>query len=394
MLLIKLTFFIVPVIAFLANIFQVFNVPEIIISIIPPFLLFCSLFFNKSKNITIAPFSKVILFIFYAYILLSTIYTLLTLDSSEMKHVVIAMLSFSICIWAVISKHLSRERFSENFFILIKGILLVAVVYLILVIPILLTYEGSSGWAFVSMNILPKRNDISLFFVVGLSAVIFLDFGLSKMNFIFASSVLALASLLTFSRSSYLCLAILLIFVVVKRKNKILNISLILIMLTPIFMIKDNPISNRFEYTFNSGEQGKSGLDNSTTTRISTWSHSFDRAAESPIFGIGHGKSPYWNTVLYGKYGASILFAHNYYITQLFQLGIIGFILSLLFFLMPLSMTNRLSSGEALFVKSIVLIFLIMSLTGEPMYGYSKYVFLFVYCSLLNGYRNIKFLHN
>ena len=253
--------------------------------------------------------------------------------------------------------------------------------FLLFCIPILLI-NGSKAWAFISMNVIPNRNDSSIIMLIALSALFFLNTFNSVMLRIVFSSIIVISILLTFSRSAYLCVAALVLFYSI-RSGHFLRYSVLIGCVAILLIFTDNPISDRLFYTFESGNVGK--YDDSTSLRFQIWDYALSKFSENPVFGVGFGKGPFFDTLLDAKYSNSILYAHNYYITQLYQLGIIGFSLSLLtFFYMAKSALGYISS-HCSFIISIVIIFSVASFSGEPLYGYPKYVFFVIYCLLMNN---------
>ena len=160
-----------------------------------------------------------------------------------------------------------------------------------------------------------------------------------------------------------------------------------IIVIILIISIDGNPIANRLEYTFAGSAEGE--YDDSTSLRVVIWDHALNLAFENPIFGVGHGRSPFWNSDYVGEHAAHIIFAHNYFITQFFQLGVIGLLLTFSVFAMVPVMAKRLPASEKNFVISTLILFLIMSMSGDPMYGYSKFIFILLYSALLNSIATI-----
>lgn len=383
MILVKLTLVLLPFIAFLSNYFKVNNLPEGVLMLTPTFLLLFSLILPTKHRTQSAITPRIVISAFFTYIFVSSMYVVLDTPEAGIKPILVQGVSYAICIWLLVSNHMNREKLTQNFLLYCKSIAIVAVIYILFVIPILLAHEGGRGWAFVSTELLPNRNDMSLFFLVGLCGFVFLEFQISKQLKLAAALTLVLALLLTFSRSSYISLFVLSIYFIFNSKHKFWMLAAMLIAFILIISIEGNPIINRLEYTFSNSSQGQ--YDDSTSLRVTIWEHALKLGFENPVFGVGHGRSPFWNSEYSGEHAGHILFAHNYFITQFFQLGIVGLLLTFAIFLMLLAMAKQLPKSEKYFVYSTVILFLIMSISGDPMYGYSKFIFILLYSSLLNS---------
>lgn len=387
---IKLTIVLLPFITFLSNYFRLHNLPEGILMVFPSLLLLASLVFKPTVKTHSQVTPRIIIALLLTYTYFSGLVVIFTEPELGIKPVLVQGVSFSLCLWLLVSNHLSRESLSKDLLLFCKSTAVVALLYVLIVIPVLLSYGGGRGWAYVSTDILPNRNDLSLFFLVALCGFIFLDTKWSKLKTALVSSVVVVALLLTFSRSSYSSLFLISIFVMINSKYRIWVALLMVFVVLGIFLIEGNPVLNRLEYTFG----GNSGtLDDSTSLRVVIWEHALQLAYENPVFGVGHGRSPFWGSNAVDAHGDSIIYAHNYFITQFFQLGLVGVILTLAVFGMLLYMANFLPKPEKHFIQSVVIIFLAMSISGDPMYGYSKFIFLILYSALLNRQYKLHQMH-
>lgn len=381
--LVKLTLMLLPFLALLSNYFKIHQLPEGVLMLTPVCLLLLSLGFPTKYRTQSATTPRIIITLFFSYIFFSSLYVVLDTPELGIKPVLVQGLSFSLCLWILISNHLNKENLTRYFSLYCQSTFVIAIIYILIVIPVLLSHSGGRGWAFVSTEVLPNRNDMSLFFLVALCGFVFLDFKISRKLKLIAIAVIVVALFLTFSRSSYLSLFLLSFYFILKSKHRMGMIFAFIVVIILITSIDGNPIVNRLEYTFAGSTEGE--YDDSTSLRVVIWDHALNLAFENPIFGVGHGRSPFWDSDYVGEHAAHIIFAHNYFITQFFQLGIIGLLLTFFVFAMVPVMAKRLPAGERNFVIATLTLFLIMSMSGDPMYGYSKFIFILLYSTLLNS---------
>lgn len=375
----QLFLFVLPVIVFLANIFSVNGWPEGILTLVLCALMMMSVFANRRAayvRVDITP--KIVLTLLPLYTLISASLVLPVSSDAGFKQFSLLLLSLYFVLWLLLCKCFVADQVERNFHYFCGGVLLVSIVYLLLVASILVGGYSSRVWAEVSNNLLPKRNDISIFLLAGLCGYVFLDFGYStRTKAIFCFLIIA-AILFTFSRSAYLALLVVLAYFMIRAGNRKIILALLVIVGLYVFYSSGNPVLDRISYTFD-----EDGFDDSTSGRVEVWWLALSLAGDSPVFGVGAGRSPYWGASDYGLYGESIKYAHNYFITQLYQLGMIGFGLTVTMFWMYVHMASRLPSGPRSFATSVLLVIVVVSLTGEPMYGYGQYLFAIIYASMM-----------
>lgn len=372
--------FFMPIIAFLSNVFSVNNLPEGILAMLLLLLLVASLIDNqRSGRVKVNFAGKLMVSALLIYTMFSASYVFMVDSDVDIKRLTLLLLSFSGCIWFILSSCFVRDQIELNFHAFCKGVMLVSIVYLFMVATVFMESYSGRSWAVISNNTLPKRNDISLFFLVGLCGYFFLDFGLTLRQKSIACTIVAMAIIFSFSRSAYLALLAATIYFTIKSKRKVWLV-LVLAACSVLFLrFEDNPVLDRIQYTYSDD-----GYDDSTSGRIIAWQYAINLAEKSPVFGVGSGRSPFWDSNENALHGSSLKFAHNYFITQLYQLGIVGLVLTLLMFLMFLILAKKLEVGAAQFSFSVLMCFIIMSISGEPMYGYSQYIFLALYSALIN----------
>lgn len=374
----KLFLVLLPIIVISSNYFTVNNLPQGVLSLFITLYLLMLIFkgestaFKNKKQLSL-------FFLLGAYTFISSLIVVFNSFESELISVVVPIINFIPFIWVMLSKNYYREDLTNNSITFAKSVFTISVLYVSIALPVLAS-EGSRGWAIISIEYLPNRNDVSIFFLVGFSAFVFLDSKLSKIKKQLVLGVILISILLTFSRSAYASLFFLVIYLIFTNEHRFKYLFLFLGVFSLLYFI-DNPISDRFLYTFESGSTGQ--YDDSTSLRIIIWGSALDNFLNNPILGVGAGVTPFVNTDYFIPLGSSILYAHNYYITQLYQLGIIGFLLTLSVFISFYSLTKFVNEDERKFSVSILIIFLVSSLSGEPLYGFSKMIFMFTYLSLL-----------
>ena len=375
-----------PTLVFVSNIFVANGMAEITFTLAPIFLLFASILASKGQRVAKGKYELYIYLILQVYLFVSGFFVIYDTqnDGIASKNLILNIINFAPCVWFLFTKDFTINNYHQNIQLFTKGVIFVSAVYITIVIPILIL-EGERSWAYVSMHILPNRNDISIFFLVGLSGLLFIESNYSQSKWLIYVLITVTALLLTFSRSSYLCLVIVLIYYFYNMKNRAGYIGFIVCIASVaiLFMfVGNNPVVDRLMYTFESGTQGN--YDDSTTLRITIWEYAKDHFLDNPIFGIGFQRSPFWHTDLNSIYGEKVLFGHNYFISQLYQLGVVGVLLTMLIFHSFLISIKRVSFTEQKFSFAVLAIFLSASMFGEPLYGYSKYIFMIIYCSLIS----------
>ena len=164
MILVRLTLLLLPFIALLSNYFKIHQLPEGILLLTPIGLLLLSLGFPTKYRTQSAATPRVIITLFFTYIFFSSLYVVLDTPGLGVKPILVQGLSFSLCIWLLVSNHLNKENLTRYFSIYCQSTFVIACIYILIVIPVLLSHSGGRGWAFVSTEVLPNRNDMSLFF--------------------------------------------------------------------------------------------------------------------------------------------------------------------------------------------------------------------------------------
>lgn len=232
-----------------------------------------------------------------------------------------------------------------------------------------LTEAGVRGWARVSTEVSANRNSVAPIYVIALSAIMFLPLELRRTWKLACGGIILVALLLLFSRSGYVALAIpLLLALRAGAAARLATIPLLAIAALAL-VVPGSPIADRIDYTFEG--HGANTLDDSAETRIEIWQAAIRDFEDNPFFGSGSGKSP---LPFYDVRRSDILYDHNYFLTQLSQLGLIGFAITLAMFGCFLGYAVQQPGTEKYFALSFVLTVMVSSLTGEPLYGLVAYL--------------------
>ena len=249
---------------------------------------------------------------------------------------------------------------------LIYGSAVAALVGSVLTFIVIGQSVNPRGWAQASMEISANRNDFSLIYLIALAALLFMPTKIFPMLRVALIWLLVLGVLLAFSRSSYAALAVLMLAsAIVRRERRLVPIAL-LFAAGAAALIEGNPIQDRIAYTF-SGRGGFS-LDDSSRLRMLIWQSALRTFAANPVFGAGSGASPMPEVAL-------ITYAHNYYLTQLAQLGLVGFLLTLGMMVRFFREAARQVRPVAIFLILSLVILNVASITGDPLYGWSLNIF-------------------
>lgn len=152
--------------------------------------------------------------------------------------------------------------------------------------------------------------------------------------------LLVLALLLTFSRAAYVT-ALAVIYMQMRRKgNILLNLVLIIAAFASFFLLPDVFI-DRFLYGVVSGD-----LDEIFSHRISgIWEVLYSSMADNPIFGYG---SFYvlWSGSIAESSGFLLAMAHNAFLDLMLEMGGVGLVLVVGYYVHLWSASRRLAAGE------------------------------------------------
>ena len=167
---------------------------------------------------------------------------------------------------------------------------------------------------------------------------------------------------------------------ILNNKNK--NITLTLLKVIPIILIIAIVVINFVPSSRIVFE--RLSFDKNETMNIRTesyWNYAIDMFSDKPV--LGHGISTY-ASYLSNFRSDQLYYAHNIYIQIAGELGIIGLIIVLVFFILNYLLNLRLLKYGKLGDRNLLLInfsiciqnlFLIYGLTGNPMYYFSQLFF-------------------
>lgn len=232
---------------------------------------------------------------------------------------------------------------------------------------------GARGWARVAMEVSSNRNSVAPIFVIALAVIMFVPLSLSRMATAISGAIILVALLLLFSRSGYISLALLLVFVMGSGWRARRAAVPLLVVLGVALFAPGSPVVDRIDYTFEA--RGANVFDDSAEARLDIWRAAIADFENSPIFGSGSGNPPLPS---YDIRYDEVLYSHNYFLTQLSQLGVVGFILTLFVMLCFIWTAFRWEKREKYFILSFLAAILSASLTGEPLYGLVSYVYYIV----------------
>lgn len=188
---------------------------------------------------------------------------------------------------------------------------------LVALYPSLLVNIGGQTWLRATA-FFPDPHVASFFF--GITACLalgaFLD--TKKYFFLYASLILFLADLLTFSRGGYVgLLAAAIIFLFVGQPTKKLKTALIIFggIVFPLLLLFGMPVYERFFSVFTLA-------DTSSLDRLALWQTAWETWWTHPWFGLGLGNYAEW---IYPGVGATLpYYAHNLYLDMAVETGIVG----------------------------------------------------------------------
>ncbi len=278
------------------------------------------------------------------------------------------LLAFPVQLW-LLNASLSAIDFHSIMRWFVVGATLGGLISSGLAIQVLMD-SGVRGWALVSMEVSSNRNDIAPFYVIALSAIMFLPLGLPRRWAIVCAGILVVAVLLLFSRSGYVALAFPLL-LALHAGSKARWVALPLVVVAGVSLVlPGSPIADRINYTFEG--HGANELDDSAAGRIEIWRAAIRDFENNPFLGSGSGNSP---LPVYDPRHDEILYDHNYFLTQLSQLGIFGLFLTVASLACFVSCARNQDWNMKYFALSAILALLAVSITGEPFYGLVSYLF-------------------
>lgn len=236
-----------------------------------------------------------------------------------------------------------------------------------------LVADGVRGWARVSMEVSSNRNIVAPIFVIALSALMFLRLNLRKGWPVACAGIILVALLLQFSRSGYIALAFPIILALrAGSGGRKFAVPLVMIAVAAL-VIPGSPVADRIGYTFQT--HGANSFDDSAEARFDIWHAAIKDFEDNPFLGSGSGNSP---LPIYDSRHDSILYDHNYFLTQLSQLGLVGFCLTIVSLVIFLHAAIQQKGKEKYFSLSFLASVTMSSVTGEPLYGLVSYIYYLV----------------
>lgn len=204
-----------------------------------------------------------------------------------------------------------------------------------------------------------------------------------KSVYLFLGAIQLLAIAFSFSRSSYLAIATLLIgFLLVKiisaLKNRKFNyFQLIVILILLIIIITPNPLSQRFKSSFNPTEGSNQG-------RIEMWEKSLKTIQLHPAKGIGIGNFSYF--VKPSSQLREPIYAHNLFLDFGSETGLPSLVLLLLIFSSPVLtfLINKKGYNIALQIPIVLffVVFFIFSLFETPFYSINIFPLFLIFLAI------------
>lgn len=285
--------------------------------------------------------------------------------------VVTALLGLPALLW-LLNANLSATAFRSIMTAFVIGSAVGGLISSGLAINVLID-SGARGWARVAMEVSSNRNSVAPIFVIALSAIMFVPLSLSRVATAVCGGIILVALLLLFSRSGYIALAVLLLFVMGSGWRARRAAVPLLAVLGVALFAPGSPVVDRIDYTFEA--RGANMFDDSAEARIDIWRAAFADFENNPIFGSGSGNPPLPS---YDIRYDEVLYGHNYLLTQLSQLGAVGFSLTVFALSCFIWSAFRWEKREKYFTLSFLAAIIASSLTGEPLYGLVSYVYYIV----------------
>ena len=234
-------------------------------------------------------------------------------------------------------------------------------------------------WWVVVMAINVNLNNLGLFYVLGIALLLPLNLKSYRWTKWVMGILLWVAVLLTFSRSSYLALlSVIVYFFLKQRRNRLVFAAVVfggIAVIMVVFPSLSQAVLGRIHFTWGYGQ-----LDPSTAMRLLLWRDAVVSFLRNPVFGIGFGSPLALGIGLDPK---ALIFAHNYFLSLLSQLGFIGFLLGSYILLRGYQLSRKAELGEfGVGCRLAFIALIVASLFGEPLFWVGT---LFLFMVLLSG---------
>lgn len=212
---------------------------------------------------------------------------------------------------------------------------------------------------------LPDPHIFSLYLNLCLPFGVWLFLETKQTRYLFISTIILVASLLSFARAGYLALASAIIFFLVhhpfvetiKRKPVLILLAIMIIGAT---FLTSNPLANRFYNSFNLKEGSSSG-------RLEMWHRAWQTSLDYPITGVGLGN--------FGRYikpdapPREPIYAHNLYLDFAAETGLASAIILFFIVIAPIISYWRTPSPFGKYLALTMVIFLVHALFETPVYS-------------------------
>lgn len=234
-------------------------------------------------------------------------------------------------------------------------------------------------WGTVAAGMNINLHNLGLFYVLGIALLLPLSLKSYRWTKWVVGVLLGVAVLLTFSRSSYLALlSVLIYFFLKQRRNRLVFAAIVLgvgIVVIVVFPPLSQAVLGRIQFTWGYGQ-----LDPSTAMRLLLWREALAVFLHNPVFGVGFG-TPL--ALGLGLDPEALIFAHNYFLSLLSQLGFIGFLLGGYILLRGYQLSRKAELGEfGIGCRLAFIALIVASLFSEPLFWVGT---LFLFMVLLSG---------
>ena len=206
-------------------------------------------------------------------------------------------------------------------------------------------------------------------------------------------TIFIIGILVSFKRSLLLIpiFAFFILFIISKKDNKIKNGIKILTLLIGIILIVIMIFPETLDTIGRFGANTTNG--DALNGRTDLWEYSWDMFIQNPIIGLGFGS---YTTFCNSQGFEWNYMAHNIYIQLLGEVGLIGFIIFMAFFINSIIKTLKSIKRECdvqnlqllYFSLFMQIVFLLYGLTGNPLYFPQQMIVYIICISILSNIRN------
>ena len=334
------------------------------------------------------PHIRFTLVFFTAYLIISKLVSDLLLSAFEMKEYLVLINLLLPYFWFILGGQRIIGVITRRFLMIaiVAGISVSSVLYLTQVYSIS-AKPHTTLWLHLAMEMCFNRNLLGVIWAIGIALLLPIEMKSQRWIKWLALALMLTALTLTFSRSGYLVGITVFGFYSLSRRRPWLILLItwfVVVIATDSLTGVSEAVKERILHTVGRGE-----LDPSSEVRLVLWKAGALIFMENPFFGVGFGRPLALFTAYHSLISSNLIYAHNYFLTLAYQLGIIGLVLGIKILVRCYRLSGIIGPrdfGEA--VRLTLGAIVVSSLFGEPLFSSSV---LMIFILLLAGISKYEF---